>query len=170
MFVLRCLSFIWVDVSGKGSECLWSREVWAGDWEFQASSMDEIIRKWVLIEKQPEDQALRLSSVMGSVEQEVTERRLRGMKAVWWKMVSSGVGKVQILSLACFLPFQWFSIFFMVPFHQIPLVFLIPDNNCSSSQSMVSWLAAPAPPREEGLLKMKIVGSTLGLQMRSSKG
>lgn len=77
---------------------------------------------------------------------------------------------MRILSLEHFLSFQWFSIFFVVPFHQIPLVFLIPDNDCTSSQSMVSWLSASALPRVEGLLKIKIVGSTLGVQMRSSKG
>lgn len=48
--------------------------------EFEISRMDEIIRAGVLIEKQPKDQALWLSSVMGFVEQEVPKRRLRGSK------------------------------------------------------------------------------------------
>lgn len=45
--------------------------------------------EWALIEEQPEDQALCLSSVMGSVEQEVPKRRLRserwglGMGVAW---------------------------------------------------------------------------------------
>lgn len=57
---------------------------------FKASQVAESSRELVLIEKQPEDQALRLSSVMGSIEQEVPKRRLRrseqwglGMGVVW---------------------------------------------------------------------------------------
>lgn len=86
MFSLKCLSFIRVDVSGRWLDLgVCGEKVWAGDWgpqlmEFRVSSMDEIIRIWMLIEKQPEDQALRLSSIMGFIEQEVPKRRLRGSK------------------------------------------------------------------------------------------
>lgn len=48
--------------------------------EFKASQVDETSREWVLGEKQPEDQALWLFSVRGSVEQEVPKRSLRGSK------------------------------------------------------------------------------------------
>lgn len=142
--------------------------------------MDEIIRAWMLTEKQPEDQGLWLSSIMGFIEQKVPKRRLRGSKQFGWngsslvKHMQWGqlVGKVWILSLQSFLPVQWFSISSVVPFYQIPLVFLIPDNNCSSSQSMGSWLAASAPASagEDGLLKIEIVDSALDLQVMDSEG
>lgn len=51
--------------------------------EFKASRMDEILREWILIEKQPEDQALQLSSVMESVEQEMPKKEAERKQAVW---------------------------------------------------------------------------------------
>lgn len=87
MFSLRCLSFIRVDVSGRWLDLGVCGEGRSGletggpqFMEFKVSRMDEIIRAWVLMEKQPEDQALWLSSVMGFIEQEVPKRRLRGSK------------------------------------------------------------------------------------------
>lgn len=78
IFSLRCLSFVSVEGSGRWLDlcvCGVGRSGLEIEghhlMEFKASQVDEISRECNLVEKQPEDEALWLFSVIKSVKQEV---------------------------------------------------------------------------------------------------